>query len=588
MELLILSFVAGILTVLAPCILPLLPVIIGGSLADKSIVRPVVITASLAVSVVVFTLLLKATTAFIEIPQIFWTYFSGGIILLFALSLLFPLTWAKLTHGLVPSKFSLKEKGEKLLYTEGKKEGIVPMIIMGAALGPVFASCSPTYFLILGTVLPASFALGLLYLVIYALGLSLVMFLIAFAGQKMFAKISNISDPRGPFKKGLGILFLFVALAILTGVDKKIEAAILDTGFNISIFEQQLLDKTVADDERDELLAQHNADYAKAYFAGGCFWCIEADFAKYRGIKAAQSGYMGPGDRQPTYQNHEGFREAVEVTYNPEEIGYQELVEYFLRHHDPTDAGGSFADRGFSYTSAMFPTSDAEEMIAHMVIKDFTDKKVFPKPIVTAIERDQTFWSAEEYHQDYQDKNPLQYQLYRTASGRDSFIQSTFGEDTQTEEIQKQSWEGFVKPDDETLKKMLTPEQYAVTQQKATETPFTDGNYDKFNEVGLYVDIVSGEPLFSSKDKYDSGSGWPSFTKPISDNFIVKAIDDTWFMARVEIKSRFADSHLGHVFDDGPIATGGKRYCTNGASLKFIPLAEMEEQGYGEYIDDVK
>lgn len=247
MELLVLSFIAGILTVLAPCILPLLPVIIGGSLADKSIVRPIVITASLAVSVVVFTLLLKATTAFIEIPQAFWTYFSGGIILLFALSLLFPFTWAKLTHGLVPSKFSIKEKGEKLLYTESKKGGLLPMVLMGAALGPVFASCSPTYFLILGTVLPASFGLGLLYLVVYALGLSLVMFLVAFAGQKMFAKISNISDPRGPFKKGLGILFLFVALAILTGVDKKIEAAILDTGFNISNFEQQLLDKTVSD-----------------------------------------------------------------------------------------------------------------------------------------------------------------------------------------------------------------------------------------------------------------------------------------------------------------------------------------------------
>ena len=422
MELLVLSFVAGILTVLAPCILPLLPVIIGGSLADKSIVRPIVITASLAVSVVVFTLLLKATTAFIEIPQMFWTYFSGGIILLFALSLLFPFTWAKLTHGLVPSKFSIKEKGEKLLYTESKKGGLVPMILMGAALGPVFASCSPTYFLILGTVLPASFGLGLLYLVVYALGLSLVMFLIAFAGQKMFAKISNISDPRGPFKKGLGILFLFVALAILTGVDKKIEAAILDTGFNISNFEQQLLDKTVSTDTRTTLIDMHDTNYNKAYFAGGCFWCVEADFEKYRGIKAVTSGYMGKGVENPTYENHEGHREAVEVLYDPTVIGYQDLVEFFFRNHDPTDAGGSFYDRGFAYTSAIYPMSDEEEKIAQAVMADLTARAVFPKPIVTAIERDAIFWSAEEYHQDYKKKNPLHYELYRKGSGREDFI----------------------------------------------------------------------------------------------------------------------------------------------------------------------
>lgn len=583
MELLVLSFVAGILTVLAPCILPLLPVIIGGSLADKSIVRPTVITASLAVSVVVFTLLLKATTAFIEIPQIFWTYFSGGIILLFALSLLFPFTWAKLTHGLIPSKFSLKEKGEKLLYTEGKKEGTVPMIIMGAALGPVFASCSPTYFLILGTVLPASFGLGLLYLVVYALGLSLVMFLIAFAGQKMFGKISNISDPRGPVKKVLGIIFLIVGLSIVTGFDKKVEAALLDTGFNISIFEQELLDKAVSGEERDDFLAEHNTEYAKAYFAGGCFWCIEADFAKYRGIKAAESGYMGQSSEQPTYQSHEGFREAVEVVYNSAEITYADLVLYFFQHHDPTDAGGSFADRGFAYTSAIFPQSDEEEQIARSVMQGLTDKKVFPKPIVTAIEREATFWSAEDYHQDYQEKNPLQYSLYRNASGRDSFIKDIWGNSSSTK-----SWENYERPSDLTLQQILTPEQYAVTQLKATEAPHTERNYDQFYEQGIYVDIVSGEPLFSSKDKYDSGSGWPSFTKPISDNFIVKAIDNSFFQARVEIKSRFSDSHLGHVFDDGPIATGGRRYCVNGASLRFIPLADMEAEGYGEYIDEVK
>lgn len=245
MEFLLLSFIAGVLTVLAPCILPLLPVIIGGSVQDNRVIRPVIITLSLAVSIVLFTLILKASTVFIDIPQAFWTYFSGAIILLFALSLLFPVTWAKAMQKVTPKKFSLKHASEKALFNQSKKEGYLPMILMGAALGPVFASCSPTYFLILGTVLPASFLIGLLNLVVYALGLSLVMFIVAFAGQKALGKLNIASDPKGKFKKGLGILFLLVAVAILTGFDKTIETKILDAGFNISNFEQKLLDDTL-------------------------------------------------------------------------------------------------------------------------------------------------------------------------------------------------------------------------------------------------------------------------------------------------------------------------------------------------------
>ncbi len=243
MEFLLLSFIAGVLTVLAPCILPLLPVIIGGSVQDNRVVRPVIITLSLAVSIVLFTLVLKASTVFIDIPQAFWTYFSGGIILLFAISLLFPVTWAKVMQKCTPKKFSLKHASEKALFNQSKKEGYVPMILMGAALGPVFASCSPTYFLILGTVLPQSFWIGMLNLIVYALGLSLVMFVVAFAGQKALGKLNIASDPKGKFKKGLGILFLLVAIGILTGIDKKIEVAILDSGFNISNFEQGLVDE---------------------------------------------------------------------------------------------------------------------------------------------------------------------------------------------------------------------------------------------------------------------------------------------------------------------------------------------------------
>lgn len=243
MEFLVLSFIAGVLTVLAPCILPLLPVIIGGSVQDNRAIRPVIITLSLAVSIVLFTLVLKASTVFIDIPQAFWTYFSGGIILLFAVSLLFPVAWAKMMQKITPKKFSLKHASEKALFNQSKKEGYVPMILMGAALGPVFASCSPTYFLILGTVLPQSFWIGMLNLIVYALGLSLVMFVVAFAGQKALGKLNIASDPKGKFKKGLGVLFLLVAIGILTGIDKKIEVAILDSGFNISNFEQGLVDE---------------------------------------------------------------------------------------------------------------------------------------------------------------------------------------------------------------------------------------------------------------------------------------------------------------------------------------------------------
>ena len=260
MEYLALSFIAGVLTVLAPCILPLLPVIIGGSVQDTRVIRPIIITISLAVSVVLFTLVLKASTVFIDIPQAFWTYFSGGIILLFALSLLFPVAWAKLMHKITPKKFSLKHASEKALFNQSKKEGYLPMILMGAALGPVFASCSPTYFLILGTVLPQSFFVGLLNLIVYALGLSLVMFVVAFAGQKMLGKLNVVSDPKGWFKRGLGILFLIVAIGILTGIDKKIEIAILDSGFNISNFEQGLLDKKIDEVESTEINNQSATD----------------------------------------------------------------------------------------------------------------------------------------------------------------------------------------------------------------------------------------------------------------------------------------------------------------------------------------
>jgi len=239
MTLLIISFIAGLLTVLAPCVLPLLPIIIGGSVSDsRSKWKPYIITASLATSVVVFTLLLKASTAFIDIPQSFWSVFAGTILILFALTMLFPTTWAK-----IALKFKAENKSNEWLATASKKQSIWGDILMGAALGPVFSSCSPTYFVILATVLPQSFAVGLINLIAYAVGLSLVLLLIALLGQKFVGKINGLSDPKGWFKRTIGILFLIVGIAIIFGLDKQFEAYILESGLFTAVdIENRLLD----------------------------------------------------------------------------------------------------------------------------------------------------------------------------------------------------------------------------------------------------------------------------------------------------------------------------------------------------------
>ena len=328
-----------------------------------------------------------------------------------------------------------------------------------------------------------------------------------------------------------------------------------------------------------------------AYFAGGCFWCVESDFEKFSGIKAVISGYMGGVKENPSYQDHADHREAVEVQYDPTVISYQELVEYFFRHHDPTDEGGSFYDRGHSYTSAIYPSNDQEEKTAWQVIKQLTDDEVFPKPIVTAVERDVTFWLAEDYHQDYYKKSPIRYKGYRKASGRDAYIKSVWGERDDFEIIpdsqEGNPWVSYKKPSAEELKKILSPLEYKVTQKEGTEAPRTPGNLDDEKRDGIFVDILSGEPLYSSKDKFDSGTGWPSFTKPISNEYIITKTDRKLIIARTEVRSKYGDNHIGHVFDDGPEPTG-QRWCMNGAALTFIPLEEMEERGYSDYIQFVK
>lgn len=233
------SFLAGVLTVLAPCILPLLPVVVGSSAGARSRLTPLVVIGSLAASILVFTYLLKASTLLIEIPPSFWTYFSGGVLVAFGLILAFPKIWER-----VPGVARLSGASNQVLGEGYQKKTIWGDVMVGAALGPVFSTCSPTYFVILGTVLPESFLIGSVYLLVYLLGLSLVLGLIAFLGQKLTTRLGVAANPYGWFKRGLGILFVLVGLFIITGLDKQLEILVLDSGFfDITRVEQSILDR---------------------------------------------------------------------------------------------------------------------------------------------------------------------------------------------------------------------------------------------------------------------------------------------------------------------------------------------------------
>ncbi len=314
-----------------------------------------------------------------------------------------------------------------------------------------------------------------------------------------------------------------------------------------------------------------------ATFAGGCYWCMQPPFENLEGVVKVIAGFAGGHVKDPTYEEvatgTTGAKEAVQVIFYPEIISYSEILDVYWKQFNPTDPGGQFYDRGSQYETAIYYNSNSQKEVAEASKELLNKSGIFNKPIVTKIEKFTSFYPAAEGQQDFYKKDPVRFYTYEKASGREDFIKGVWG-DTGLDK--------YKKPPESVLKKELTPLEYDVTQNDVTEKAFNNKYWNNHN-AGIYVDIVTGAPLFCSTDKFDSGTGWPSFTQPIDPRYLIKDVDRSMGMVRIEVRSKFGGSHLGHVFDDGPAPTH-LRYCINSAALKFIPKDDMKKDGYGQFL----
>jgi peptide methionine sulfoxide reductase msrA/msrB len=330
-----------------------------------------------------------------------------------------------------------------------------------------------------------------------------------------------------------------------------------------------------------------------AVFSGGCFWGVQAVFQHVQGVTSAVSGYTGGGASDARYDRvsdgNSGHAESVRVTFDPAQVSYEQLLRvFFTVAHDPTQLNYQGPDHGTQYRSAIWYTNERQKTAAEAYIAQLTKAKVWPQPIVTQVSALVTFFPAEAYHQNYATLHPSQPYIAINDAPKVTALKKQLPAlyrdkpvlvSEANVEIKMRE---YTKPGDAELKKKLSPMQYFVTQHEGTEPPFRNEYWDN-HDAGIYVDIVTGEPLFSSLDKYDSGTGWPSFTKPLEAANVTTKTDRQFGMARTEVRSVHGNSHLGHVFDDGPRPTG-QRYCMNSASMRFIPVAKLRSEGYGEYL----
>ncbi|CUP75576.1 MULTISPECIES: peptide-methionine (S)-S-oxide reductase MsrA [Hungatella] len=374
------------------------------------------------------------------------------------------------------------------------------------------------------------------------------------------------------WQKSMGMGIMAAAMALLTGCS----ASTLNTG---AVNTGKTAD-TMSMEQKQEEPMMNNDNLHTIYLAGGCFWGIEAYMKKLPGVRDTDVGYANGNTENPTYEqvcyDNTGHAETVKVVYDPALISTEQLLDGFFKVVDPTSINRQGNDRGSQYRSGIYYVDEADKAIVESAAA--RQKENYKDPVVTEILPLNQFYLAEDYHQDYLDKNPGGY-CHINLNAADEFIgEEGLGMSDDLSVLIRP--EDYPVPDDQVLKEKLTDIQYQVTQNNDTERPYTN-EYAATFDKGIYVDVVTGEPLFSSEDKFESGCGWPSFSKPIIPEVVTEHTDTSFNMKRTEVSSRAGDTHLGHVFDDGPKDLGGLRYCINSASIRFIPFDDLETEGYG-------